>query len=85
MPSVLARKRRFLMEWIKCSDKLPEFGISTRYLFLNGKKEVTLGYAYPISEGWDTGNSNSIWINDMDRQTNEVATHWMDLPQVPKE
>lgn len=72
-------------EWISVSDKLPEFGISTRYLFLNGKKEVTFGYAYPIDEGWDTGRKGSIWINDMDRQTNEVATHWMPLPVLPNE
>lgn len=53
-------------------------------LFINGKREVTYGYAYPIEEGWDTGSDGSIWINDFDRQTNEVATHWMPLPDSPK-
>lgn len=71
--------------WISVKDRLPKFGVSNCYLFFNGKKEVTYGYAYPIEEGWDTGNEGSIWISDMDRQTNEVATHWMELPQPPQE
>jgi hypothetical protein len=75
------------MEWISVKDKKPLFGIQHRYLFVNGKKEITYGYAYADEESgsgkWDTGNEGSIWINDMDRETNEVATHWMHLPEKP--
>ncbi len=70
--------------WIKVSDRLPPFGINTRLLFVNGKNEVTYGYAYPIEDGWDTGSKDTIWINDMDRETNEVATYWMTLPALPE-
>ena len=73
------------MEWIRIKDRSPEFGIQYRYLFINGKNEVTYGYAYNPADGWDTGNHHSIWINDLDRQTIEVATSWMPLPELPKE
>lgn len=75
------------MKWISIKDEKPKLGIAHRYLFVNGKGEVTYGYAYSNDEGgsgkWDTGNEESIWINDMDRETNEVATHWMPLPLPP--
>lgn len=73
------------MEWISIKDIKPPSGIKNKALFVNGKKEVTYGYAYPLEEGWDTGNESSVWINDFDRETNEVATHWMPLPEPPKE
>lgn len=77
------------MEWIKVKDQKPKLGIKYRYLFLNGKGEVTYGYAYSDNEcgsgKWDTGNDYSIWINDIDRETNEVATHWMNLPNYPQD
>jgi len=77
------------MEWISVKNRRPLFGIQHRYLFLNGKKEVTLGYAYADDENglgvWDTGSEASIWINDFDRQTNEIVTHWMPLPAPPKD
>lgn len=48
---------------------------------------VTFVYAYGDDESgigtWETGREESIWINDMDRETNEVATHWMPLPSPP--
>jgi len=77
-------------EWVSVCDEKPLLGVKHRFLFLNGKKEVTYGYAYCDFEEeglgvWDTGNSGSIWINDMDRGTNEVATHWMELPKPSKE
>ena len=75
------------MKWISVKDRKPELGIRHRYLFINGKGEVTYGYAYSDEEtgsgSWDTGNDGLIWINDMDRETNEVATHWMPLPLPP--
>ncbi len=73
------------MDWVNVEDKLPKFGVKYRYLFVNGKKEVTLGWAYDPLEGWDSGHKHLIWISDCDRQTNEVATHWMPLPNPPEQ
>jgi hypothetical protein len=70
-----------VMEWIKCKDLKPDSGM--RSLFINGKGEVTFGYAYSYEE-WPQEENGSIWINDMDRETNEIATHWMPLPKPPK-
>lgn len=69
------------MEWIKCIDRMPELGIQHKYIFLNGKKEVTYGYAYE----WEKESNRYVLINDMDRETNEIATAWMPLPNPPHE
>ncbi len=69
------------MEWVKCSDESPPLGIKNKLLFINGKNEVTYGYAYD----WEKESDRYVWINDMDRETNEIATAWMPLPNPPKE
>lgn len=69
------------MEWISVKFEKPKVGIEHRYLFVNGKKEVTYGYAYD----WEPESDRYVWINDMDRETNEIATHWMPKPEAPKE
>lgn len=74
-----------MSEWISVKDKLPPVGVRNCCIFFNGKKEVTYGYAYPFDAELDTGISTCIWINDMDRETNEIATHWMPLPEAPKD
>jgi hypothetical protein len=81
----IASTAQFGDKWISVKDEYPKFGVKYRYLFINGKRDITYGYAYPIDEGWDTGNPNNIWINDMDNQTNEVAIYWMQLPEPPNE
>ena len=45
------------------------------------KREVTYGYAYDPEDGWGIEKNGSIWINDIERETNEIATHWMALPE----
>jgi hypothetical protein len=69
------------MKWIKVEDRFPELGIQHRYLFINGKGEVTFGYAHD----WEKESDRYVWINDIDRQSNEVATYWMPLPEKPNE
>ena len=83
----LREKEALKPQWISVKDKSPPKGVSHRFLFVNGKGEVTLGYACEDNgEGeWDTGSPHLIWINDVDRGTYEVATHWMELPQPPEE
>lgn len=68
-------------KWINVKDKAPPAGLENKLLFINGKKEVTYGYAYD----WDKESEDYIWINDMDRETNEIATHWMKLPEKPND
>lgn len=68
-----------MSEWISVKDKKPDLYHETRYLFVNGKREVTYGYAFDIED------DERVWINDMNRETNEIATHWMPLPRPPKE
>lgn len=73
--------------WISVKERLPELGIRHTYLFVNGKGNVTYGYAYDNKDGSDlyaSEDKHSIWINDMDSETNEVATHWMPLPKPPE-
>lgn len=67
------------MEWISVKDEKPKIGQQFRYLFMNGKNEITYGYAFDIED------EERVWINDMDRETNEIATHWMSLPLPPKD
>ena len=71
------------IEWIGVKDKPPE--ANKKLLFVNGKKEITFGYAYKREDGWDTGYDHLVWINDFISETNEVATHWMPLPNPPNE
>ncbi len=77
----VANMEKFVNGWIDVKQEPPKS--NERLLFFNGKKEVTFGYAYPPEEGWNTGIEGLIWINDFERETNEVASHWMPLPLPP--
>lgn len=68
-------------KWVSIKDLKPKLGPLHNYLFFNGKKEITYGYAHD----WEFEDERYIWINDMDSETNEIATHWMPLPEPPKE
>lgn len=66
------------MKWINVKDRLPDFGCKYRYLFVNGKNEVTYGYAENIED------EERIWIHDLDRDTLEIGLYWMPLPLPPE-
>lgn len=65
------------MKWIKVKDQVPEF--HKELIFLNGKQEVTVGLCFGIED------ENRVWIVDKLRDTNEIATYWMLLPNFPEE
>ena len=67
-----------MSEWINCKKEHPKIGIRHKYLFVNGKREVTYGYCFDIDD------AGFVWICDEDRQTNEIASHFMNLPEPPK-
>lgn len=71
--------KEVIMKWISVKEKYPMFGSCNHFLFFNGKKEVTCGYAFSEND------ERSVWISDAINETNEIATHWMQLPDPPKE
>lgn len=65
------------MKWISVVDKFPPQ--KQNLLFINGKKEITIGSCF------DYEDERRVWILDELRVTNEIATHWMPLPELPNE
>ena len=65
------------MTWIKVKNQLPPK--QKLLLFINGKKEITLGSCF------DYEDERRVWIMDELRVTNEIATHWMPLPELPND
>jgi len=70
--------------WISVKDRLPP--LNENVLFFNGKKEVRFGFFRqepPPVDNWAT--ETSIWINDLSYEEIGTATHWMPLPEPPKD
>lgn len=63
------------MNWIKCSERMPEAGIYVLAL-LNGSPQVL--FFDPRINIWDDGDFHSFI-----KPSN--VTHWMPLPQPPEE
>lgn len=59
--------------WISCSERLPEYG--EYVLFIRKNCEVYVGY-------YDEKNT---WNTDYQWFIGEDVTHWMPLPEPPKE
>lgn len=59
--------------WISVEDELPKE--NGRYLVFNGITKDQEIFVY----------SNGIWWYNADRRPNGIVTHWMPLPQAPKE
>lgn len=60
------------MEWINCSQRIPENGVFV--LIFNGS--LNIGY---LDE-----ESGAFWTSD-DFKRLDGVTHWMDLPELPKQ
>ena len=66
-------------DWIKCSDRLPEEHEDVLVAMNDGKyKSIHVGYAY---NGGDWMIDGKFWHEEGDPS----ITHWMPLPDMPKE
>ena len=69
-------------KWISVDERLPDgaYSVLCRYLAENGKYYCTVGNYLPIGGFWET----DIDSNDCFYACDKV-THWMELPEGPKE
>lgn len=72
-------------KWISVKDKLPEKGDYNDYLITDGE-HCYVGHYRHDADAWD---SKLGWIQGMYADTGETydinITHWMPLPELPKE
>lgn len=68
------------MEWIKCSDRLPENEVDVIVLWFKNSiyRAVYIGYF--------DGDEWHLQLSDYNHKqfNNEHVTHWMPLPELPK-
>lgn len=71
--------------WISIKDDLPcnypnniHFGFTDRVLTTNGKINIFIALMKNINNEW-------VWYSDDNFDVSHVVTHWMPLPQPPKE
>lgn len=68
------------MNWIKCSERLPE----------NGQECLVSFYSVPVESGFGPSYSLATYLNlefnswEL-RKTISSPTHWLPLPEVPDE
>ena len=67
------RQKEMKMEWIKCSERMPEADVSVLAL-LNGQPLVL--HWFSLTGMWDDGDFLSFIELD-------EVTHWMPLPEKP--
>lgn len=69
-------------KWIKCSERLPEFGDRILAYYSGSFYEVLR-----CVEGRhdDYGLCEVIFVDEHDDKADEEFTHWMPLPEAPKE
>lgn len=72
------------MEWVKCSDKLPEDGVEV-LVYTPITKSITVAY---LTYDHDD-NPIVYFIIDFDENDQNISlkdiTHWMPLPEKPKD
>ena len=63
-------------KWINVKERLPENGDYNDYLITDGKNCYVCCYLY----------IHNVWMSSMGRSLNDInITHWMPLPELPKE
>ena len=65
-------------EWIDVKNSYPPLNSMDEFIFFTGKKEIVFGKAFDIDD------AGFLWISDSLNQKNEIATHWMKIPEPPK-
>lgn len=69
------------MEWIKCSDRIP--APNTKVLIFCNKDD---GYEEGIMiADWYEGSKGAVWWCSCHNTSPVQPTHWMNLPQYPKD
>ncbi len=66
------------MEWIKVTDSIPQSGENV--LMYHSKYGIGIGYCIPL-DGLFAGTFHGVPVIDEDKKT----THWMPLPEPPKQ
>jgi len=75
----LKETKGYMMEWISVKDRLPENKNKCGQFVVN-EYLVTDGNSYEI-KFWDGKN----WINQYDTLEYQGYTHWLPLPEPPKD
>jgi len=80
------------MKWIKCSEQMPEENKQV-LICMGNDKEIRVSYlSYPVKG--DTSRAyipDNIWYNEVnccgieEYFSSDLVTHWMELPEAPKE
>jgi len=83
------------MEWIKCSDRLPEFNGHPYNAYLvsihaDGFDNVITAFdfvhvAFLIEQQSAKGEKMTYWAYEIDSEPIGGVTHWMPLPEPPKQ
>ena len=74
-----------MSEWISVKDRLPDEDDINDYLITDGKR-CFVGFYHHKAKGWD--NFTLGWIQEYyaDGEVDDIEiTHWMPLPEPPKE
>lgn len=73
-----------MMEWISVKDRLPEDNLIVLFAYAPGTKYVRMGF-YRKNEGWHLLTGILFSRVRLAPEQNCYVTHWMCLPEPPKE
>ena len=70
------------MEWISVKEELPKLGVQV-IILLGVRREIEISFIQKLNV--TTAENEVITINNWDGLVNAQVTHWMPLPDTPKE